>query len=82
MNDIRVLTFTHYGDTPEENARMTLSPVSIKLLAAYEDTKQGRPVKRVSVLFLEGDVTEIFVSDMDLLTIERAVGMYGTIEDY
>lgn len=75
--DIRVLTFTHFGETEAENARMTLSPMNVKLLAAFDDTRQGRPVKRVSVLFLEGDSVEVFVSEMDLLQIEQAVGMYG-----
>jgi hypothetical protein len=75
--DIRVLTFTHFGESEAENARMTLSPMNVKLLAAFDDMRQGRPVKRVSVLFVEGDSVEIFVSEMDLLTIEQAVGMYG-----
>lgn len=75
--DIRVLTFTHYGVTEAENARMTLAPLSIKLLAAVDDERQGRPVKRVSVMFLEADTVEIFVSELDLLQIEQAVGGYG-----
>lgn len=77
--DIRVLTVMHLGETEEENARITFSPMNVKMLAALDDTRQGRPVKKVSVLFIEGDNTEIFISEIDLLTFERAVGMYENL---
>lgn len=80
MHDIRVLTVQHFGETEEENTRITLSPLNIKMTAANPTIRQNREMFKVSVLFLEGDSVELFVTEMDLLQIERAVGMYGTAE--
>jgi hypothetical protein len=77
MEDLSVLTFTNYGDTEKQNSRVTLSPMAVRMLSAQDAIKQNRPVKHLLVMFEQGDIVEIYVNDMDLLTIERAVGGYG-----
>lgn len=77
MDGLRVLTVQNFGDTEAENGRVTLAPMAIKMVASFDDTKQGRSLKRLHVLFLEGDNVELYVSEMDALTIEQAIGTYG-----
>lgn len=77
IEGLRVLTVLNFGDTQAEDARVTLSPISVRMVASFDDVKRGRPVKRLVVMFNEGDNVEFFVSEMDALTIEQAIGSYA-----
>lgn len=74
--NLRVLTFTSFGETAEENYRTTLAPHEIQVVAAQDAVKQGMPVKRAGVMLKDGGEVEVYVSEYDLLKIEEAVGTY------
>lgn len=77
MSDLMILTVTAYGETEDTNSQATLAPHMVKMILAFDDARQGRPVKRVEILFVDGDTGVLFVSEMDLLTIQQAIGAYG-----
>lgn len=77
MEGLRVLTVVSYGETENENDRVTLNSLEIQMTAARDDIRQGRPVKRTSVMFKDGAYVELFLNDMDLLEVEQAIGTYG-----
>lgn len=80
MEDMRVLTVTSFGNTPEEDMRVTLSPMTIKMVVARDGTIQDRVVKIVVIMFLDSDPVELKLSDYDLLQLEQVVGSYGFAE--
>ena len=76
--NMRVLTLTNLGETEAENARVTLSAVCIKMTAAMDGMVQGRPVKIVTILFLDdSEPISLSLSDLDCLQLESVVGAYG-----
>ena len=80
--DMRVLTITSFGETPELNARVTLAAMNIKMVSAVDGEMQGRSVKMTTILFLDdphGKV-ELALSEFDLLQIESVVGSYGFLD--
>lgn len=79
--ELRVLTLQHYGETPEEDQRVTLSAISIKMVAAQLGTMQGRPVNLTSILFLDSDPVNLVLNDIDLRQLESVVGTYGFYEE-
>lgn len=80
MENMRVLTVTNFGETEDANERVTLSPMEIQMTSAKEEIRQNRPVQRMLVMFKDGAVAEVYVSEFDLLQVEQAIGMYGFVE--
>jgi hypothetical protein len=74
----RILKVTNYGETEAENKEVTISPMVIKAVMAdvVAHEKQGRAVKNVALLLIEGDTMELVISDRDLYTLEEVVGSY------
>ncbi len=72
-----ILRVHHYGDTPEEDRRVTLSPMDVSvLLAETEDaTVQGRAVRRVTVVLSSGGI-ELAVNHSDLELLENTIGFF------
>ena len=81
--DMNVLTITSYGDQPEDDCTITMSPMAIKMLKAksLSEVRQGRSVRRLTIFFLDGEFEEIYVNEVDLSTIEGIVGGYGFQEE-
>lgn len=77
-----VLTVSNYGI--EEGgkfikARVTLAPHMIQVVIAGEETQtvvEGRELKRVNILLVDGNNIELLISEVDLISIERAIGTY------
>lgn len=76
--DVRVLTVTSYGDNEEEIVRVTIAPHNVQMIIAnsLDTVRLGLRLKRVNVLFMDGGSAELFVTDMDLTTLEKAIGTY------
>ena len=77
---MRVLRVTNLGETPEENAQVTLAAMNIKMTIAVDSEIQGRPVKTTTILFMDSEAVELTLSEFDLLQIESVVGAYGFYE--
>lgn len=80
MEGLRVLTVLNFGETEAENDRITLNSMEIQMTAARDDIRQGRAVKKTTVMFKDGACVELFLNEMDLLTVEQAIGTYGFLE--
>ncbi len=78
---MRVLTLSHFGEKPEDDLQVTLSAMNIKMTAAKDAQVQGRPVKNVTILFMDSDPIELNLSAFDLLQLETIVGSYGFFEE-
>ena len=76
--EMKQLTVYHYGDTSEEDRRVTLSlHMIVGLSAKTEDTVlNGRSLREVSVLLVEGEKEELLINHQDLESLELAVGSY------
>jgi hypothetical protein len=72
------LTVHHYDISKENEKRVTLSPNNINLLATnIEDTIiNGLSLRKVTVLFLQGDPIDLLVNHADLEKMERAIGSF------
>lgn len=75
---MRILKVTSYDEEETGNKEVTLSPGMIKAVIAdpVAHIRQGKAVKAVSLLLVEGDALEIVVSQRDLDTLEEVVGSY------
>lgn len=77
-----VLTLSNYGvqeDGKVIKARVTLAPHMIQVVIAGEETQfvmEGREIKKVNVLLLDGNNIELLISEVDLISLERAIGTY------
>lgn len=76
--NMQKLTVFHYGETTEEDRRITLSLMNITVVAAAtEDTTvNGRSLRSVAVLFTDGSSVDLLINHEDMMTIETAVGSY------
>ena len=79
--NMRVLTLQHYGETPEDDLQVTLSPATIKMVASKDVQIQGRLVKEVTILFIDSDPVELNLSPIDLLSLQSVVGAYGFYDE-
>jgi hypothetical protein len=77
--DMFKLTLTCYAEKPEDERRVTLSPQLITVVAAQIEDVQvnGRSLRAVSVLFMDGGSVDLLLNHQDLETLETAVGSYG-----
>jgi hypothetical protein len=81
LPNMRVLTLHSYGETSEEDFRVTLSVMNIKMVAAQDGMVQNRPVKVTTILFMDDpEHVTLNLSEFDLLQIEGIVGAYGFME--
>ena len=76
--EMHTLRVYHYGATPEEDRRITLSPANVAMLASEtEDVQvQGRTVRNISVLFVDGGSVGVTVAHDDLELLEATIGAY------
>lgn len=77
--DMRVLTLTSYGDTEEEVVRVTIAPHHVAFVVAntVDVIKLSQRLKKTTVVLMDGGSMEIFITDLDLTALERAVGTYA-----
>lgn len=76
--DLQKLTVYHYHEDKEEERRITLSPEKITVVAAKvtDDIIDGRSVRSVTVLFVDGSNVGLNINHADLELLESAVGAY------
>jgi hypothetical protein len=76
--ELQKLTVRNYDELPENEKRITLSPDKINLVAAgIEDIKiNGRALRQVTVLFLDGGSVDLVVDHADLELLEGAIGSF------
>ncbi len=76
--EFQKLVVYHYGETSEDDRRVTISPMQVNLIAfETEDTiVNGRSLRRASVLFSDGSSCDLAVNHQDMSTLEEAVGAY------
>ncbi len=79
----RTMTVLNYGwDEKEENVirtRITLAPGLVKGIVASEEpcqTVDGIKQHQVNVLFVDSSGLELFITALDLMSLERCVGAY------
>lgn len=76
--NFQTLRVQTYGDTEQENIQVTLSPGNIKMVLAFgNEMRQGKYVRKVSVVFLDNEAVELYLMDHDLMRIEDVVGGYS-----
>ena len=56
--------------------RITLSPGLIQMISAKDAERQGQPLNEVAIYFCDGGQAQIYISEVDLLTLESCVGLY------
>lgn len=77
-----VLTVTNYAveeDGSFTKARVTISPGMVQFIIAgteFSHIVEGRELKKVNVVLSTENQLELFISEVDLICIERAVGTY------
>lgn len=84
MNDVmqeRTLTVTNYGEEKGKTikTRITISPGMVTTIIASEKPVQNAgdgEQHKVNVLLMDGNQLELFISALDLTTVERAIGSY------
>ncbi len=76
--DLQKLTITHYEEDSKDDRRVTLSPGNVGMIAAEIDdcTVNNRSVRKVSILFLDGNSVELTVNHADLELLETAIGSF------
>ncbi len=81
--NIEILRVDHFGETPEENKRVTLAPATIcGVFADQQDvTVQGRQLRNVIVCLEQGGEMRLTINHVDLEMLERCVGGYIRPED-
>jgi len=77
----RVLTVTNYDEEKGKfiKTRVTIAPSSVEFLIAGEeayDTRDGREIRKVNIMLVSGNNLEVYISVLDLITLERAIGSY------
>jgi hypothetical protein len=76
--EFQKLTVHHYADNTVDDKRITISPSNVAMIAADVDdsTVNGRSVRHVTVLFLDGGSATISINHQDLETLEGAIGSF------
>lgn len=77
----RTLTVINYGEKLGKSikTRVTIPPGMVTGLIASEKPVQkagGEEQHRVNVMLVDGNQLELYISGMDLTTLERAIGFY------
>jgi hypothetical protein len=76
MNTLRVHS---YGVVPEDDRRVTIAPANVIALAGETDDiqVQGRSLRNISVLFVDGGSMDLVVDHADLELLENTIGAYS-----
>jgi hypothetical protein len=74
----KTLKVKHYGETFDESKWVTICPMNVKLVEADVSVtiRQNTTVTKVTVVFLEGDSIELYLTDYDQNVLESVVGFY------
>lgn len=77
----RTLTVINYGEAIDKmpKTRITIPPSMVTSIIASEKPTQksgGDEQHKVNVLLVDGNQLEIFITSLDLTTLERAIGSY------
>ena len=77
--EMQTLRVHSYGETAEDDRRVTIAPNNVVALAAStEDTQvQGRTLRGVSVLFIDGGSMDLVVDHADLQLLETTIGAFS-----
>jgi hypothetical protein len=79
--NMRTLRVVDLGESPDQNASVTLSAMNVKMTASIDGEIQGRPCKMTTIFFLDdSEPAFLALSEFDLLQIESVVGAYGFYE--
>lgn len=75
---LQVLRVHHYGETPADDKRITISPHNVLLIAAATEdiTVQDRSVRNVNILFADNGSAEVNINHSDLEMLESAIGSF------
>ena len=77
-----VLTVCNYAvqdDSQILKARVTIAPHMIQVIIAGEEPYtniEGRDLRKVNVLMIDGNNLELLISEVDLICLERVIGTY------
>jgi len=76
--EFQKLTVYCYNEDPKEDRRITLSPINITIIAAHveDEVINGRSLRRVAILFVDGGSVEMLVNHSDLELLEGAIGSF------
>jgi hypothetical protein len=77
----RILTLTNYVESKGKylRKRVTIAPHAIHFLVAGDETYEiveEKELRQVNVILADGSNLELYISFLDLLTLERVVGNY------
>jgi hypothetical protein len=77
--EMQTLRVHSYGETPEDDRRVTIAPNNVVALAASTDDVQvqGRSLRAISVLFVDGGAMDLVVDHADLQLLEDTIGAYS-----
>lgn len=77
--EFQTLTVYHYGDDSKEDRRITIGPMNVAVVAAATEdvTAQGRSLRGVTVMFLDGASLDLRINHADLEKLEMAIGGYS-----
>jgi hypothetical protein len=79
--NMRVLTLSHYGETPADDLQVTLNPGSIKMVVAQNGFIQNREIKITTIFFVDKlEPVEFNLSGIELLDLQQVIGAYGFFE--
>ena len=75
---MQVLRVHHYGETAEEDRRITIAPAQVSVIAAEVDDVQlqGRSVRKTTILMSDGASIDVNVNHADLDLLETTVGAF------
>jgi len=77
--EMQTLRVHSYGDVAEDDRRVTIAPNNVVALAASTDDVQvqGRSLRAISVLFVDGGAMDLVVDHADLQLLEDTIGAYS-----
>jgi len=75
-NRLKVLSIYNITDDPIQNDRIALAPETIKMVSSRDIRKNDRDVKQTSIYFNDGEVFNVIISGLDLMTLEEVVAGY------
>lgn len=80
MENMKILTVLSYGAEPGESYRVTLQPMNVSMVTAYESLveRQGMSLRKVIIRFAEEGGCELYINGDDLRILEEAIGFYTT----
>lgn len=74
----RQLTVISYDDETGKGTRVTLAlPMIFSIIAAQDKVEMfERSLNRTNVIGVDGSSLELYINDLDLISLEQAVGFY------